>query len=149
MPKFLKEEISRLSRKEARRLTASVAKSNASLRSTVAELRKEVSGLKAEQKRLSSALSQLAQNAGVEPPKEEFRMTSRDVLALRRKLRLTQAQFATLLGVSTGAVFKRESKGGPAEVSRWERGSTAGRSNYRCCGSTRAVSDKGPPDQNK
>ncbi len=110
--KVLREEIRRLSRKEARIVTASLAKSNATLRSTVAGLRKEVSGLRAEQKRLSAALSKLARSTGVESPKEEFRMTSRGVLALRRKLRLTQAQFAALLGVSAYSVFLWESKGG-------------------------------------
>ena len=112
LAKVLKEEISRLSRKEARSVTAGVAKSNATLHSTVAVLRKEVSGLKAEQKRLSSALSRLARTTGVEPPKDEFRMTSRGVRSLRKKLRLTQAQFAVLLGVSEQTVFLRESKGG-------------------------------------
>ncbi len=112
LAKVLKEEISRLSRKEARNVTASLAKSNATLRSTVAALRKEVSVLKAEQKRLSSALSRRARNTGVEPPKPEFRMTSRGVRALRRKLRLSQAQFAALLGVSRQTVYLRESKGG-------------------------------------
>ena len=110
--KVLKEEICRLSRKEARSVTTSLVKSNATLRSKVAALRKEVSGLKAEQKRLSSALSELARNTGVESPKEEFRMTSRGVRALRRKLRLTQAQFANLLGVSAYTMFLWESKGG-------------------------------------
>ncbi len=57
LAKVLKEEISRLSRKEAHNATASLAKNNATLRSRVASLRKEVSGLKAEQKRLTSALS--------------------------------------------------------------------------------------------
>ncbi len=112
LAKVLKEEISRLSRKEARNVTARVAKRNATLRGTVAALRNEVSGLKAEQKRLSSALSKLARNTGVESPKDEFRMTSRGVRALRRKLRLTQAQFAALLGVSENTVFLRERKGG-------------------------------------
>ena len=112
LAKVLKEEISRLSRKEARNVTASLAKSNVTLRSTVAALKREVFGLKAEQKRLSSALSQLAQNAGVESPKEEFRMTSGGIRALRRKLRLSQAQFGALLGVSTQTVYMRERKGG-------------------------------------
>ncbi len=112
LAKVLKEEIHRLSRKEARSATTSLARSNATMRSTVAALRQEVSGLKSEQKRLSSALSKLARNTGVELPKDEFRMTSRGVRALRRKLRLTQAQLAALLGVSAQTVFMWESKGG-------------------------------------
>ena len=112
LAKVLKEEIGRLSRKEARNATTKVAKSNATLRSTVAALRKEVSGLKSEQKQLSSALSKLARNTGVELPKDEFRMTSRGVRALRRRLKLTQAQLAALLGVSAQTVFMWESKGG-------------------------------------
>ncbi len=112
LAKILKEEISRLSRKEVRSVTASLAKRNATLRSTVAALRKEVFELKAEQKRLTSALSKLTRNTGVELPKDEFRTTSRGVRTLRRKLRLTQAQFAALLGVSAYSVFLWESKGG-------------------------------------
>ena len=115
LAKVLKEEISRLSRKEARNVTNSLAKRNATLRSTVAVLRKEVSGLKGEQKRLASLLLSLARNTGVESPKDEFRMTSRGARALRKKLRLTQAQFAALLGVSEQTVFMRENKGGKLE----------------------------------
>ncbi len=110
--KVLKEEISRLSRKEARNATARLEKSNATLRGTVASLRKEVSGLKAEQKRMASALTRLAKAAGEPPPAEEFRMTSRSVRSLRKKLSLTQAEFGELLGVSAQAVFLWESKGG-------------------------------------
>ena len=112
LAKVLKEEISRLSRKEVRNVTTSLAKRNATLRSTVAALRKEVLGLKAEQKRLTAALSKLTRNTGVELPKDELRTTSRGVRTLRRKLRLTQAQFAALLGVSAYSVFLWESKGG-------------------------------------
>ena len=57
LAKVIKEEISRLSRKEAHNATATLAKNNATLRSRAAALRKEVSGLKAEQRRLSAALS--------------------------------------------------------------------------------------------
>ena len=113
--KVLKEEICRLSRKEVRSATAGLAKSNATLRRTAATLRKEVAVLKAGQKRLSSSLAKLARNAGVESPKDEFRMTSRGVRALRRKLKLTQAQLAALLGVSAQTVFLWESKGGRLE----------------------------------
>ena len=113
--KVLKEEICRLSRKEMRSATAGLAKSNATLRRTAATLRKEVAVLKAGQKRLSSSLAKLARNAGVESPKDEFRMTSRGVRALRRKLKLTQAQLAALLGVSAQTVFLWESKGGRLE----------------------------------
>ena len=68
--------------------------------------------LKAEHKRLSSALLKVARNTGVESPRDEFRLTSRGVRALRRRLRLSQAQFAALLGVSAQAVYLWESKGG-------------------------------------
>lgn len=108
----LKEEISRLSRKEIRSANASLVKSNATLRSSVAALKKEIAGLRVEQKQLSRALSRLAKNAGVEAPHDEFRMTSRNVRALRRRLGLTQAEFAKLVGVSAQSVFLWENKGG-------------------------------------
>jgi DNA-binding transcriptional regulator YiaG len=108
----LKEEISRLSRKETRSATASLVKSNAALRGSVAAMKKELASLKAEQKRLSSALSKLAKTAGVEAPQDEFHMTSRGVRSLRKRLRLTQAEFATLVGVSTQSVFLWENRGG-------------------------------------
>ena len=72
LAKVLKEEISRLSRKEARNVTNSLAKRNATLRSTVAVLRKEVSGLKAEQKRLSSLLLRLARTTAWNRRKTSF-----------------------------------------------------------------------------
>ena len=147
--KVLKEEISRLSRKEARHVTAGLAKRNATLRSRVAALRKEVSGLKAEQKRLSSALSRVARNTGVESPKEEFLHDIPWGPGVEKEAEIVAGPVRGVAwGVQTNRVYEG-AQGRPARVSRRERGGTAGRSNYRCCGSTRAVGEEGSPDQNE
>lgn len=89
------------------------------VRKPVAGLRRDVALLKrelAELKRLVKALGRQAPAAvrpeaeGQEPP--NIRPTAKMVLAFRKKLGLTQAQLASLVGVSNLTVSKWETSGG-------------------------------------
>lgn len=113
--KILKTEIARISKKEAKSATQAIGKSNTWLRKSVADLKKRLALLEKENKRLVAALKKFHvaqpekadQKEGVKP-----RFTSRGIRALRKKLRLSQADFGTLLGTTPHAVYLWEKKEG-------------------------------------
>ena len=113
--KILKAEIARISRKEAKSATQGIGKSNVRLRKSVADLRRRVILLEKEKKLLAAAMKQY-QRAQPEKAKQEeakkARFSSRGIRALRRKLRLSQADFGKLLGTTPGAVHLWEKKEG-------------------------------------
>jgi len=105
----LKQEISRLARKEARIMVRPLRKLAAQLRRDAAALKRR---LKAQDRALSQLRSNaarqaraLAEKAGKPVPVafgEKWRKDT--VRSTRRRLRLTQGQFARRLGVSLGSV---------------------------------------------
>jgi DNA-binding transcriptional regulator YiaG len=111
--KILKAEIARISKKEAKSATQAIGKSNTWLRKTVADLKRRLVLLEKENKRLGATLKkyQVAQpeNADQEEGKKA-RFTSKGILALRKKLRLSQADFGKLLGTTPHAVYLWEKK---------------------------------------
>ena len=111
--KVLKAEIARISKKEAKSATRGIGKSNVWLRKTVADLRKRVVLLEKDNKRLATAMKKY-QVAQPQAPDQEgaskARFTSRGILALRKKLRLSQADFGKLLGTTPHAVYLWEKK---------------------------------------
>jgi DNA-binding transcriptional regulator YiaG len=111
--KILKAEIARISKKEAKSATQAIGKSNTWLRRTVADLKKRVLLLEKENKRLIAALKkfQVAQPEKVETEEgKKARFSSRGIHSLRKKLRLTQADFGKLLGTTPHAVYLWEKK---------------------------------------
>ena len=117
--KVLKAEIARISKREAKSATQGIGKSNIWLRKTLADLKKRMVFLEKENKRLVA----LMKNYQIEsPPKADqeegrkSRFTSRGIRALRKKLRLSQADFGKLVGTTTGAVYLWEKKEGPLSL---------------------------------
>jgi DNA-binding transcriptional regulator YiaG len=111
--KILKAEIARISKKEAKSATEAIGKSNAWLRKTVADLKKRLVLLEKENKRLGAIVKkyQVAQPEKVEKEEgKKARFTSKGILALRKKLRLSQADFGKLLGATSHAVYLWEKK---------------------------------------
>jgi DNA-binding transcriptional regulator YiaG len=111
----LKAEIARISKREARSATQGIGKSNVWFRKTVADLRKRVLLLEKENKRLAAAIKryQVAQPEKVDQGEaSKARFTSRGIHSLRKKLRLSQADFGRLLGTTPGAVHLWEKKDG-------------------------------------
>jgi DNA-binding transcriptional regulator YiaG len=109
----LKAEIARISKREAKSATQGIGKSNVWLRKTAADLRKRVLLLEKENKRLIAAMKkyQATQPEKVDQEKaRKARFTSRGIRALRKKLRLSQADFGKLLGTTPGAVYLWEKK---------------------------------------
>ena len=112
--KVLKAEIARISRKEARSATQGIGKSNTWLRKVVGDLKKRMLSLEKENKRLAATIKKyyispqkLDQEEG-----KKARFTSRGIHSLRRKLRLSQADFGKLLGTTSHAVYLWEKKMG-------------------------------------
>ena len=109
----LKAEIARISKKEAKSATQAIGKSNVWLRKAVADLRKRVFLLERENKRLTATVEkyQLAQPEKLDQEEgKKARFTSRGIRALRKKLRLSQADFGKLLGATPHAVYLWEKK---------------------------------------
>ena len=113
--KILKAEIARISKKEAKSATQAIGKSNTWLRKTVAELKKRLVLLEKENKRMVAAMKkyQVAQPERLEQEEgRKARFTSKGINSLRKKLRLSQADFGKLLGTTPHAVYLWEKKDG-------------------------------------
>jgi DNA-binding transcriptional regulator YiaG len=114
----LKQEIARLAAKEVRSAVAPLRRDKVALKKAVRDLRLRVESLegdaallKAEQERSKRLV------IGALPAKElAIRITAKGMRSLRRKLRLTQAEFAALVGVSTPTVWQWEKKTGALKV---------------------------------
>ena len=111
---LLKEEIRRLAKKEARSLMAKIRKDSAKLKRTAAEHKRRLAVLERDNHRLV-AEADVRLTQGVKASPEELataRVGAARVRALRKRLRLSQAEFGQLLGVSLSTVFLWESKQG-------------------------------------
>lgn len=109
----LKEEIARLARKEVRAQTQELKKSSAAYRTHIAALRRRVDQLERELKRVGKPAGRGAARAQTVDEAEEDsgtrrRFSATRLAAQRRKLGLSAADFATLLGVSGQSVYKWE-----------------------------------------
>lgn len=112
--KVLKDEIRRLARKELRVATDVLRRDKFALKRAVAQLKRRVAQLERESRRLAAAASKRQAEAPSVAPEagEKARLTSRTIRSLRRKMRLSQAEFAKLVGVSTFAVHRWEHRPG-------------------------------------
>ena len=113
--KVLKAEIMRISRKEAKGATQGIGKSNTWLRKIVADLKRRVLFLEKDNKRLTATMKKYPVESPEKLDQEEgrkARLTSRGIRSLRRKLRLSQADFGKLLGITAHSVFLWEKKEG-------------------------------------
>jgi DNA-binding transcriptional regulator YiaG len=111
--KILKAEIARISKREAKSVTQAIGKSNTWLRKTVADLKKRLVLLEKENKLLVTAMKkyQMAQPEKTEQEEgKKVRFSSRGIQSLRKKLRLSQADFGKLLGTTPHAVYLWEKK---------------------------------------
>lgn len=105
----LKDEIARLARKEVRAQTEEFKKASAQYRTHIAALRRRVDALERQLKRVGKTTARAAptgdEDAGGDTPR---RFSATRLAAQRRKLGLSAADFATLLGVSGQSVYKWE-----------------------------------------
>ena len=107
----LKDEIARIARKEVRAQTEDFKKSSAQYRAQIAALRRRVDDLERQLKRVGKAAargSAPADQDGEEGEGPRRRFSPARLAAQRRKLGLSAAEFAALLGVSGQSVYKWE-----------------------------------------
>ena len=115
--KVLKEEMSRIGRKEARAAVAPVRKSAVHSKRSVASLKSSVARLEKQVRQLEAlALKMQGQQPAAPEEAARVRVTAKGMRSLRRKLRLSQAEFARLLQVTDQSVYNWEKKDGAIRV---------------------------------
>ena len=105
----LKDEIARIARKEVRAQTEDFRKASSQYRAHIAALRRRVDELERELKKVrkTAARAQPAE-AGDEEGGRRLRFSAARFASQRRKLGLSAADVATVLGVSGQSVYKWE-----------------------------------------
>jgi DNA-binding transcriptional regulator YiaG len=105
---LLKSEIARVARKEVRGETQDLKKVSAQYRGHIAALRRRVLALEQEVKRLGKTRGKAGAPANDEEPENRLRFSAKGLAAQRKRLGLSAAAVATLLGVSGQSVYKWE-----------------------------------------
>jgi DNA-binding transcriptional regulator YiaG len=105
----IKSEIVRLAKRELKRVTVPLRRDVRSLKLTVSQLRKTLSGLeRLAARRGGELLGEKAKLSASPEELEKARFSPRLILALRKRLGITQKDLATLAGVTVGAIFQWE-----------------------------------------
>ena len=105
----LKEEISRIARKEIRRETSSLKKSSATHRSDIAALKRRVHELERQLRRVGGA----GESSGPAAANEDSvspgtRFSARSMASQRRRLGLSAAECGLLVGASAQSIYNWE-----------------------------------------
>lgn len=106
--KSLQAEISRLARKEIKKELEPVKRVNAAQRGLIANLRRDVNALQKEISRLQRAQEKAGDHHTEDQSGQSAWILGKGVLSLRKRLGLTQAELAKLVGVSVPSVVKWE-----------------------------------------
>ena len=111
--RVLKDEISRISRKEAKAAVAPIRKPSARHRKEIADLKMRIALMETANTQLGNRLAKVeaAQPAApsTEPAGREW-ISGKGIERLRKRLGLSQDEFAKLVGVTANAVCMWESK---------------------------------------
>jgi DNA-binding transcriptional regulator YiaG len=105
----LKSEISRVSRKEVRGETQALKKSISQYRTQIADLKRRMQALEQQVKRLRKFTASAGTVEVELEPQTKIRFSAKSLIAQRRRLGLSAAAMARLLGVSALSVYKWES----------------------------------------
>jgi DNA-binding transcriptional regulator YiaG len=105
----LKSEIARVSRKELRGETEAMKKSISQYRSEIAQLKRRMQALEQQVRRLGKSAEKGAPVQEEAEPKSQIRYSAKSLASQRRRLGLSAAALAKLLGVSALSVYKWES----------------------------------------
>lgn len=105
---MLKQEITRLARKEIRSETEALKKASAQYRSDIAALKRRVASLEKQLAHLEKAASK--NSAGKTRPEAQTnaRFTAKGFISLRKRLGLTAGEIASLLEVSAPTIYNWE-----------------------------------------
>lgn len=106
----LREEISRLARKEIRSQTEALRKASADYRKKFADMRRQVGEL---QRQITSLERQVARNIPSKVGTSEtgnFRFSAKGLRSNRKRLGLSASDYGRLIGVTAQTVYKWESE---------------------------------------
>jgi len=115
----MKDEIRRLARKEIVAATARLKKDQTTFRKAVASLRRQIKAHNYTIRQLLQMTTKQAKMATMAPEADEGSktwVTAKGIRAMRKKLKLSQAQFGKLVGVSSYTVLKWEHGSGPLKL---------------------------------
>ena len=104
----LKQEISRIARKEVRSQTISLKKASSQYRRDIAELKRQVSNL---QRRIPLLEKQMSQNAPSQVTGADatnVRFTAKGLCSQRKRLGLSAADYGKLIGVTAQTIYSWE-----------------------------------------
>ena len=104
----LKQEISRIARKEVRSETASLKKASAQYRRDIAELKRRVSNLQRKIPVLEKQMLQSAPSRVTGADVANVRFTANGLCSLRRRLGLSAADYGKLVGVTAQTIYSWE-----------------------------------------
>lgn len=107
---LLKAEITRLCRREIRKEMAVVRKATVSSRHHIAALRKQVGALEQKAAQLAKRAGTPATSSPAGLPDRPVRFVAKGLKSLRKRLGLSAAQLALLVGVSEQSVYNWETK---------------------------------------
>jgi DNA-binding transcriptional regulator YiaG len=106
----LKQEISRVARKELRRETAALRRASAAHRSEIASLKRQLAELERQLRALSKSAPRAADvAANDESTPEGTRFSAKGLLAHRKRLGLSAGDLGLLIGVSPQSIYNWES----------------------------------------
>jgi DNA-binding transcriptional regulator YiaG len=112
--KVLKDEFARLAKKEMKAIAASLKKDVVALKRAAADQKRRLAKVERDNGRLLRFVEK-AREKSVQVSSEEVasaRITAKMIRSIRRRLGLSQAEFAQLAGVSSVSVFQWEHKAG-------------------------------------
>lgn len=105
---LLKSEISRLSRREIRREVLPLRKAAATHRREIAALKRTIATLERRSKQIAKQASLAKSTTGSD--EKQTRFVAKGLVSLRKRLGLSAAELARLLGVSMQSVYNWERK---------------------------------------
>lgn len=118
---MLKDEISRISRKEIRGETDKLRKTSSQYRSEIASLKRRTSTLEQQVGRLEKLVSKLAGETPSSEPASKPRFTAKGFKSHRNRLGLSAEAAGSLLGVSAQTVYSWEAGKSSPRASQMER----------------------------
>ena len=130
----LREEISRLARKEIKNQTEALRKASVEYRKKIAEMKRQISDLERKVKSLEKQGPKTAQPRAGEDEEGIFRFSARGLRSNRKRLGLSASDYGKLIGVTGQTVYKWEQ-----EATRPRRQQVAALAGLRRMGKKEAI----------
>jgi DNA-binding transcriptional regulator YiaG len=105
---ILKAEIARVARKEVRRETEALKKASATHRSEVAALKRRATEMERQLRQVRKGVGPSAEAANDASNPEGVRFSAKGLLSNRKRLGLSAADLALLMGTSTQSIYNWE-----------------------------------------